>query len=74
MADLEKLISEAKEAGFSEAGPLDISTLELREDVRVSCADNKCGQYGKNWTCPPACGELDELKNRISDYKQGVIV
>ncbi len=74
MADLEKLINEAKEAGFSDAVPLNISTLELRGDVRASCAENKCGQYGKNWTCPPACGELNELENRISDYRQGIIV
>jgi len=69
-----KLIEMAIEAGFSDAAPLDLSTLELREDVRAACAENKCGQYGKNWTCPPACGELEELRKLISGYKQGIIV
>lgn len=72
--DLKTLIKEAEDAGFSTVLPLDVSTLELRDDVRAACAENKCGQFGKNWTCPPACGELEELKTRISSYKHGVIV
>lgn len=74
MADLEKIISDAIKAGFTEAAPLNVSTLELREDVRENCAQNKCGVYNKCWTCPPGCGELDELKEKISKYKQGIIV
>lgn len=74
MTDIKIIIKKALEAGFSDAAPLDLSTLELREDVRAACAENKCGQYGKNWTCPPACGNLEELREIISRYKQGIIV
>jgi len=74
LTDIKIIIKKALEAGFTDAAPLDLSTLELREDVRAACADNKCGQYGKNWTCPPACGSLEELRILISDYKQGIIV
>jgi len=74
MADLEKVMKKAIAAGFTDAAPLDLSTLELREDVRANCADNKCGVYGKCWSCPPACGTLEELKEKIKRYKQGIIV
>ena len=74
MTDIKKIIEKALKAGFSDAAPLDLATLELREDVRAACAENKCGQYGKNWTCPPACGTLEEMKKLISAYKQGIIV
>ncbi|NLL45964.1 MAG: DUF2284 domain-containing protein [Clostridiales bacterium] len=74
MTDIKKIIEKALKAGFSDAAPLDLATLELREDVRAACAENKCGQYGKNWTCPPACGTLDDFRKLISDYKQGIIV
>lgn len=74
MIDIAKIIDRALELGFSVAAPLDVSTLELREDVRAACAENKCGQYEKNWACPPACGTLEELRELITNYKQGIIV
>jgi predicted metal-binding protein len=74
VADIERVIKKAKEAGFTEAAPLDLSTLELREDIRANCAANKCGMYEKSWTCPPGCGELPELREQLKKYKQGIIV
>mgnify|MGYP003295702385 CR=1 FL=1 len=50
----------ALKTGFSAAYSLDIFTLIPREDVRAVCAADKCGAYGKNWTCPPYCGTLEE--------------
>ncbi len=74
MADLGKIIEKALNAGFTDAAPLDVATLELREDIRANCEENKCGMYGKCWSCPPACGELDELRGKIKKYSQGIIV
>ena len=48
-------IKKALELGFSQAAPLNIATLVPRQDVRDMCAADKCGAYGKNWTCPPHC-------------------
>jgi predicted metal-binding protein len=74
VADLEKVMKQAVDAGFTEAAPLDLSTLELREDIRANCEVNVCGAYKKNWACPPGCGELPELREKIKEYKQGIIV
>ena len=60
--------------GFSKAAPLDIGTLQPRQDVRDMCAADKCGAYGKNWTCPPYCGTLDECSDKLQQYSHGILL
>lgn len=64
----------AEEAGFTAWAPLDISTIELKPEVRDMCAANACGQYGKRWSCPPGCGTLEECARRLMGYAQGILV
>ena len=64
----------ALELGFTHAVPLDPSTLLPREDVRAMCAADTCGAYGKNWTCPPYCGTLEECSAIISRYRRGILL
>ena len=61
-------------AGFSEAVPLDIRTLQPRQDVRDMCAADKCRAYGKNWTCPPHCGSLAHCGDRMQQYRHGILL
>ena len=72
--DMDKYIALAMECGFTHAKELDPSTLEFMPEVRDMCAAGKCRSYGTNWSCPPACGELDELENKCSEYTSGVIL
>ena len=65
MLNMEELSAMAAEAGFTHSALLDVSTLELRDEVRAMCSANTCRAYGKNWSCPPACGELEDLRQRI---------
>ena len=60
--------------GFSKAVPMDVNTLQPRQDVRDMCAADKCGAYGKNWTCPPYCGTLDECTKKIQQYSRGILL
>jgi predicted metal-binding protein len=69
-----EIIAAAKEKGFTNAAPLDISTIELTEQVRDMCAVNKCHAYGTNWSCPPACGTIDECSAVVKSYESGIIV
>ena len=68
------LVQKALQAGFTCAGPLDPKTIELQEQVRAMCAENLCHQYGKSWSCPPACGSLEELKEELDCYSHGILV
>ena len=60
--------------GFSHAAPMDPGKLTCREDVRSMCAADKCGAYGKNWTCPPHCGTPDECQEKMRSFRRGILV
>lgn len=71
MKDLIKL---AQTLGFAHGAMVDARKLEFREEVREMCAEGKCGGYGKNWCCPPACGSLEEMAQRVREFSQCLLV
>ena len=71
---MNKWISEALALGFTAAVPLDPAILQVYPGVRDMCAENRCRAYGKNWTCPPECGTLEECGARISHYRTGLLL
>lgn len=64
----------ARTLGFSHAVPMDPQKLTVREDVRTMCAEDKCRAYGKNWTCPPHCGTLEDCQKRMHSYFRGILL
>lgn len=72
--DYKKIEELALFCGFSHMGKLDANTINVRQEVRDACAENKCHAYGKNWSCPPACGDLKECEAIIRKYKNGLIL
>jgi len=71
---MEYWIAKALETGFTHAVSLNTATLMPRQDVRDMCAADKCGAYGKNWTCPPHCGSLAECQARLRGYSRGILL
>ena len=74
MLDYERLIEMGTKCGLSHVGKLDVSTIQLMPEVRKMCEANTCRMYGKNWCCPPGVGSLEECGERISRYKEGILV
>jgi predicted metal-binding protein len=74
MMDIEYLKSTGKEAGFSVVAPLDADTISIMPDVRGMCKSGNCGVYGKKWSCPPACGTLEECEKKVRGYHKGILV
>ena len=72
--DYEKLAAMAEQAGFTAWSPLDVSTLEVKPEVRAMCADNTCGAYEKRWSCPPGCGSLEACAEKLKKYTHGILV
>lgn len=67
-------IEKAKEIGFDAAAPLNPAVLEAKPEVRDMCAADKCHAYNRNWTCPPACGSLDECQQKMRGYENGILL
>ena len=72
--DKQQLIDLALEAGFTHAGVVDAEKVQPLQEVRDMCAVNTCQRYGACWSCPPACGTLDECREKLSRYRTGLVV
>ena len=74
MMSFEELSRLADKIGFTTYAPLDAATIELKSEVRDMCGANACGQYGKNWSCPPGCGTLEECARSLEGFTGGILV
>ena len=72
--ELEELKKIGNSIGFFKVEELNIDKIKLLPEVRQMCSTDKCHMYGRNWSCPPACGTLEECAADISVYKKGIIV
>ena len=68
MADTQKLISLAKEMGFSAAAVMKTKDIVIVPEWRKYCEQNRCGRYGVNPSCPPACGTVEEMTARLNRF------
>jgi len=48
-------------------------SLSFSQDLLDYCKTNVCGNYNKSWTCPPACGSLEEQQRNILSFKNVLI-
>lgn len=64
----------AKELGFSDAAYMKVSDLVVVPEYRKYCEENLCGCYGVLEACPPKCGTVDEMVNRMRVYKNVLIL
>ncbi|MCD8155593.1 MAG: DUF2284 domain-containing protein [Clostridiales bacterium] len=72
--DIDKIRELGIGIGFYRVEPMDVKRIQLLPEVREMCRKNKCHMYGNNWSCPPACGTLEECREKISGYTKGILV
>lgn len=63
----------AREEDF-EAAVVDTGKIVFDENFRKYCEENLCGQYQVNYSCPPACGFPDEMRERVLQYGNALVV
>ena len=44
------------------------------ERIRAFCVQNKCGNYGNNYMCPPAAGSVNEIKAKLENFQHGILL
>ncbi len=72
--DRDRASAIAKECGFTNHGFFEVKELRFLEQVRDMCAADRCQSYDKNWSCPPACGTIDEIKEKAKHYNWGIVL
>lgn len=69
-----EMIRLAIEEGFANAAIVDTADIVFDPSFRPYCAENLCGQYGINYSCPPDCGTPEEMKARILVHKKALVL
>lgn len=54
--------------GAYKAAVIPVSDVETDASFRDMCASNACGNYGKNWMCPPDAGDIHELMDKLRTF------
>ncbi|MCL1913121.1 MAG: DUF2284 domain-containing protein [Eubacteriaceae bacterium] len=74
MGNTDVLAAMAREAGFDEIVNVPSTEIVISEVVLGQCARNTCGNYGKNYSCPPLSGTLEECINRMTEYEYALVI
>ena len=61
----QEILRIAKEVGIENSAFMDAKDLVFEFEFRKYCEMNQCGNFGKNYGCPPDCGTPAEMKDKV---------
>lgn len=70
----EILLKTAEELGFENYKIISPTLLHFDSRFRGYCEVNYCGNYGKNYSCPPACGTPRELEEKTKKFQKVLVL
>ena len=68
-----EIIKLAEEMGFT-AAYIDAADVVQDPSFRKFCEDNLCGKYNANYSCPPDCGTVEEVQERLRSGKRALVL
>lgn len=68
-----EIVQDALELKATRAAIASVDKVKFSNELRQMCVMNYCGNYGKNWMCPPGVGALKELKEQVFKFQQGLV-
>lgn len=68
-----ELLKMAQEEGFT-AAILDVADVPVDGKFRPFCEENRCGQYNANYSCPPTCGTVEQLHQKILAGEKALVL
>ena len=69
----DRLTALALSLGAFRAAVIPVETIETDTSFRDLCASNVCGNYGRNWMCPPDAGEIHDLMAALRTYSYALV-
>lgn len=61
----DKELLELAEADGFHAAMIATKDIPVDGKFRKFCEDNLCGKYNANYSCPPGCGTVEEVRQRL---------
>lgn len=71
---MKTFLDNAISLGFTIAVLLKDINIQCEERIRDYCNPKQCPNYGNNWVCPPGSGTILECAEKISGYKNGLLL
>ena len=72
MQDTE-LLNLATRMGFN-AAFAEVADIVQDPSFRKFCEENRCGNYNANYSCPPDCGSVREVQDRLKSGKRALVL
>lgn len=70
----QQLIDAALAEGFAAAAVVNTDQIPFDPSFRPYCAENLCGQYAVNYSCPPDCGSFEEMRDRVLARRRALVL
>ena len=64
---------EALNGRAHEYAAIPVEKITFCRELLKACESNMCGQYNKNWTCPPAIGSMDGQMAKIAQFQNAFV-
>ena len=68
-----QLLELAEAAGFC-AAVIPVEQVPVDAKFRAFCQENRCGQYNANYSCPPECGTVEQMHQRILFAEKALVL
>lgn len=72
-AVFENLTALALSLGAFRAAVIPMERMETDTSFRDMCVSNVCGNYGRNWMCPPDAGDIHDLIATLRSYSYALV-
>ena len=63
-----------KEIGIQHCLEINPEVLVPEARVHSYCRENKCGNFGQSYMCPPHTGTLNEINIKLRKFSQGILL
>ncbi len=72
--DEKKLLAAALTEGFANAALIDTKSITFIPAFRILCEENTCGKYNANHACPPLCGTVEEMREKLLQWPRALVL
>lgn len=69
-----RVVEFARQLGIETCLEFASEILVPEERIRAFCIENKCKNYGNNYTCPPYVGSLEDIRIKLGKFQHGLLL